>query len=79
MFVETLLAGVNAAAAVFKLVVTVLIDCEWPEMPYTKKKTLLAPSEIKEIKHSLRGVTFAPHHILQYSGFKRLFRMTRSV
>lgn len=44
-----------------------------------KKKTLLAPSEIKEIKHSLRGVTFAPHHILQYSGFKRLFRMTRSV
>lgn len=41
MFVEILLAGVNAAAAVFKLVVTVLIDCKWPEMLYTEKYDLL--------------------------------------
>lgn len=41
MFVETLLAGVNATAAVFKLVVTVLIDCVWPEMPCAEKYYLL--------------------------------------
>lgn len=41
MFVETLLAGVNATAGVFKLVVTVLIDCVCPEMPRAEKYYLL--------------------------------------
>ncbi len=39
MFVETLLAGVNATAGVFKLVVTVLIDCACPECPVQRNIT----------------------------------------
>jgi len=41
MLVETLLAGVNATAAGFKLVVTVLINCAWPEMSCAEKYYLL--------------------------------------
>jgi len=41
MFVETILAGVNATAAVFKLLVTVLIHCLWAEIPCAEKYYLL--------------------------------------